>query len=272
MTQSSAAATGPSIAAIHRYPVKSMMGESLNATAIGPLGLVGDRKFALGDANTGKVVSAKNPGKWPNLFSFRAAFSPPSTQGPVLVTLPDGRILSSEDPQLPQTLSAALGREVKLMSTAPAAAQLEEYWPDMPELPNRGVVTDENLPPGTFFDCAILHLLTTATLDQLRSLYPAGRFEPRRFRPNLIVTTPAGENGFIENSWIGHEVMIGPEVRLKITGPCPRCVMTTLAQDDLPRDPAVLRTAAQHNQAHVGVYASVVRGGEVRRGDSVTVL
>ena len=62
---------------------------------------------------------------------------------------------------------------------------------------------------------------------------------------------------------------IGDEVRLSITGPCPRCVMTTLPQGDLPRDPDILRTAARHNHVHVGVYAAVVRGGMIRRGDSV---
>jgi uncharacterized protein YcbX len=141
----------------------------------------------------------------------------------------------------------------------------------MEELPKRDVVTDEALPPGTFFDCATVHLLTTATLAELQSLYPAGRIEPRRFRPNFIVSTPAEAKGFVENEWIGKMLSIGDQVQLKITGPCPRCVMTTLAQDDLPRDPMVLRTAAKHNGAHVGVYASVLRGGTIRRGDPVTL-
>jgi MOSC domain-containing protein YiiM len=45
--------------------------------------------------------------------------------------------------------------------------------------------------------------------------------------------------------------------------------MTTLAQGDLLNDPGILRTAAQQNQANVGVYAAVVRGGTIRRGDLV---
>ena len=56
-----------------------------------------------------------------------------------------------------------------------------------------------------------------------------------------------------------------------VTGPCVRCVMTTLAQGDLPRDPGILRTAAQHNKVSVGVYATVERGGTIRRGDAVRV-
>ena len=76
---------------------------------------------------------------------------------------------------------------------------------------------------------------------------------------------------FTENAWIGQIVAIGDAVRLSITGPCARCVMTTLPQGDLPKDVGILRTAAQHNHANVGVYASVLQSGKVRRGDSATL-
>ncbi len=141
----------------------------------------------------------------------------------------------------------------------------------MPELSNRDVVTDEAMPPGTFFDLAILHVLTTGTLEKLREAYPGGRFEPRRFRPNLIVST-GDKKEFVENGWIGKTLAIGPEVRIQVTGPCPRCVMTTLAQADLPKDPGILKAAAKTNEVRVGVYASVVQGGTVRVGDAVSVL
>ncbi|MDB5289021.1 MAG: domain containing protein [Phycisphaerales bacterium] len=260
------------VAALHRYPVKSMMGESLNSTEVGTRGLLHDRSFALGDPSNGKVVSAKNPGKWPTLFAFRAALARGSGSNAVVeITLPDGQIIASNDPVLETVLSRALGRPVTFLNHAPAEAKLEEYWPDMEELSNRDIVTEEPLPQGTFFDCATVHLLTTATLDTLRSLYPAGRFEPRRFRPNVIIATPPEITGFAESAWIGKAVSLGSQVQLKITGPCPRCVMTTLAQDDLPRDPLVLKTAAKHNHAHVGVYASVTKGGVIRRGDVVHV-
>jgi uncharacterized protein len=261
------------LSSLHRYPVKSMMGESLNATDVSTAGVSYDRAYALSDPSTGKVVSAKNPSKWPDLFAFRAALAEPAncgdSQAIVRITLPNGRMISSDDPRIGAVLSDALGKSVTLLSASPPGAQLEEYWPDMQELPKRDVVTEEPLPPGTFFDCATVHLLTTSTLAALQSLHPTGRIEPRRFRPNFIVSTQA--SGFVENAWIGKTLSIGDQVQLKITGPCPRCVMTTLAQDDLPRDPMVLRTAAQHNGAHVGVYASVIRGGTIRRGDSVTL-
>jgi uncharacterized protein len=141
----------------------------------------------------------------------------------------------------------------------------------MEGLDYRNTVTEWDLPEGTFFDLASVHILTTATIDRLRELYPQGRFEVRRFRPNIVVRPPASEVGFVENSWVGRMLALGDEVRLNITGPCPRCVMTTLPQGDLPADPGVLRTAARENEANVGVYAEVIQGGTVRRGDPVTL-
>jgi uncharacterized protein YcbX len=186
------------------------------------------------------------------------------------VTLPSGAYAVSSNADFAKTVSGALGRSVSLLASSPPDAQLEEYWPDMEGLAHRDHVTDEAVPAGTFFDLAILHILTTSTLDKLRSLYPGGRFEPRRFRPNLIVATP-GQVGFVENEWIGKTLSIGPEVKIQVTGPCPRCVMTTLAQGDLPKDPGVLKTAAQHNEVRVGIYASVVQPGMVKIGDAISV-
>lgn len=82
---------------------------------------------------------------------------------------------------------------------------------------------------------------------------------------------PAKEQGFVEQTWIGHTLAIGDEVRLKISGPCGRCVMTTLPQGDLPKDSGILRTAVQHNQGHVSCYAAVVQGGTITRGDRVKI-
>jgi uncharacterized protein len=265
-----------SVVSLWRYPVKSMMGEELNAADVTERGLVGDRQFAVVDAATGRVAGAKNPRKWGNFFDFRASYVEPPVAGAELpavrLTLPDGAVVSSEQPDLEQVLSATLGREVKFAQASgnggTSGATAEEYWPDMEGLDHRDTVTDWELPPGTFFDLAVVHVLTTGTLDRLRQLYPGGRFEVRRFRPNIVVATD--EPGFVENGWIDRTVAIG-DVRLRINGPCPRCVMTTLSQGDLPKDPGILRTAAQENEANVGVYADVVKDGVVRRGDLVAV-
>jgi uncharacterized protein YcbX len=271
------------VASLWRYPVKSMLGEELHAAEVTTRGLLGDRAYALRDSAGGKVVSAKNPRKWPHLFDFRAAFVDcPRLGAPlplVRITLPDGRTVTSDHGDLDRILSQALHREVALEAaersqraadgvSSPAPATAEAYWPDMEGLVYRDAVTEFELPEGTFFDCAVVHVLTTATLERLSALYPAGRFEVRRFRPNIVVETDAGIKDFVENAWIGRTLAIGDTVRLSITRPCSRCVMTTLPQADLPRDSGILRTVAQHNHAHVGVYAAVVRGGMIRRGDA----
>lgn len=262
-----------SVFSLWRYPVKSMMGEELNATEITERGLLGDRAFALIDNADGKVATAKNPRKWPHLFDFRATFieSPHAAlkAHPVRIALPDGTTVTSDQGDLNQVLSQALNREVTFRASQSGLVTAEEYWPDMEGLDHRDTVTDFTLPEETFFDCATVHLLTTATFDRLRELYPQGRFEVRRFRPNIVVQLASGERDFAENSWVGHTLAIGTDVRLNITGPCGRCVMTTLAQGDLPRDPGILRTAALHNQVNVGVYADVERRGTIRRGDPI---
>jgi uncharacterized protein YcbX len=285
MSQSAEGAVG-AVVSLWRYPVKSMMGEELNAAEISERGLVGDRAYAVVDGADGKVASAKNPRKWPHMFDYRAAFVDPPRYGvempPVRVTLPDGSVVISNQADLDESLSGLLGRQVSLQPAEPGqreparsgfgdrqARRAEEYWPDMEGLDERDAVTDFDLPEGTFFDCAVVHVLTTATLDRLRELYPEGRFEVRRFRPNVVVETSNCVKDFVEDAWIGRTVRIGDGVQLAITGPCPRCVMTTLAQADLPKDSGILRTAAQHNEVNVGVYASVMRGGRVRRGDAI---
>ncbi len=263
-----------SIVSLWRYPVKSMQGEELNASDITERGLRGDRAFALVDAAEGRVASAKNPRKWPHLFDFRASFARPLDNGPLLpvrITLPNGTTLVSEQNDRDQVLSAAVGRAVSWCGTAPEAPVLEEYWPDVDGLAHRDAVTDETMPAGTFFDLATIHVLTTATLERLRELYPQGRFEVRRFRPNVVVACAAPAAGFVEQNWVGRTLSLGREVQLHVTGPCPRCVMTTLPQADLARDPGILRTAVQHGQGHVGVYARVVRVGTLKRGDAVQV-
>jgi uncharacterized protein len=274
-----------SVSTLWRYPVKSMMGEELNASVITPSGVLGDRSFALIDKETGKVVSAKNPKKWPDFFAYRAAYAfPPRAPSlpPVLITLPSGEIIRSDEPDVDAGLSAALARGVTLASSAPQGPSIEQYWPEnegkADEVSQEAVAGDA--PVGTFFDYATLHILTTGTIDRLHSLYPRGRFEARRFRPNIVIDT-AGEDGFVENDWVGKIIRIGDEVRLQITDPCPRCVMPTLAQGDLPKDLGILHNGIVHNKVHVpfagrslpsvGVYAKVISTGTVRRGDSVEI-
>jgi uncharacterized protein YcbX len=193
--------------------LKSMQGEELTTAEVTERGLLGDRAYALVDSSDGKAATAKNPRKWPHLFDFRATFGeqPRSAAkvAPVRIVLPDGTTVTSDQRDLRQILSKALNREVTFRAAQPGAVNAEEYWPDMDGLDHRDTVTDFTLPEGTFFDVAMVHLLTTATLDRLRELYPQGRFEVRRFRPNIVVQLAAGEKGFAENAWVGHTLALG---------------------------------------------------------------
>ena len=271
------------VAALWRYPVKSMQGEELSEGEITPHGLLGDRVYALIDVAEGKAVSAKNPVKWPMLLGCKSVFAEPPRKGAVppavRITLHDGSTTESTACDCHQVISKAFRRPVVLAvadrgwmsgvhATLPAtwAGKAEQYWPDMNGLNHRDTVTEFTLPRGTFFDGAIVHLITIATLTKLHQVYPKGRFEPQRFRPNILIDTPEAANGFVEQSWVGKTLSIG-DAQLAITGSCGRCVMTTLAQGDLPKDNGILRTAVQYNDGNVGVYAKVIKGGTIKRGD-----
>jgi uncharacterized protein YcbX len=250
-----------------------MLGEEINSSYVTERGLLGDRAYAIIDEETGKVASAKNPRKWGNIFDFRSIFIDLLEAGDsiprVRITLPDGVQTFSDQDDIDDTLSKAFGRKVRLMKASLEKPVYEEYWPDIDGLAQREIVSDENMPSQTFYDIAVIHLITTSTINHLRKLYPEGRFEVRRFRPNIVIESASGENGFLENSWIDKIITIGEEVSLRVTGPCTRCVMTTLPQGDLPRDLGILQTIAKYNQVNVGVYASVIRGGTICRGDLV---
>lgn len=261
------------VVSIWRYPVKSMLGEELNSSYVTERGLIGDRAYALIDQKTGKVASAKNPKKWGKLFDFRSVFiDPPQVVEnipSVRITFPDGTHIFSDQNNIDYTLSKVLDQDVRLMRASLERPSYEEYWPDIDGLEQREKVTDETMPSQTFFDLAVIHLLTTSTINRLRELYPEGRFEVRRFRPNIVIESASGEKDFIENLWMGKKIMIGEDIVLRVTGPCTRCVMTTLSQGDLPKDLGILRTIARYNKVNAGVYASVQRGGTIRRGDLV---
>lgn len=281
-------ATVGTVGALWRYPVKSMMGEHLGASEVTDRGLLGDRAYALVDAADGKVASAKNPRKWPTLFDFGASFVDPPRVGtplpPVRITLPDGAQVTStqgdRDGICPRRSIARYARRGRRRRARDGGVHVPRSLGPQGQgvlaghggsrLPGHGDRLRQ--PEGTFFDLAIVHVVTTATLERLQELYPDGRFAVERFRPNVVVQTAEGAADFLENAWIGRTLALGETLRLSITGPCPRCVMTTLAQGDLPRDVGILRTAAQQNGAKVGVYASVVRGGTVRGGDEVRLV
>ena len=166
------------LASVWRYPVKSMMGEELNAAEVSEKGIVGDRAYALVDIESNKVVSAKNPKKWPEMFYFYARYNETPTtnqkQTSVAITLPNGDTLNSDQADADQVLSTAFSRPVKLTTQAPTKATLEQYWPEYEgentEISEEAISGDAH--EGSFFDYATLHILTTATVLELQKLCP----------------------------------------------------------------------------------------------------
>lgn len=291
-------ATVGSVAELWRFPVKSMKGEQLQEVTVTERGVLGDRAYALIDAETGKVASAKSVKLFPDLLACRAAFTGPPQAGretpPVRIDLPNGRSVTSDSSDVDRALSAYCRRDVRLARVAPDNFTIDQYHPDIEGADpggNRDTVVAQKLgaalfaalgmespvPAGAFFDVFPLSLLTTSTLARLNQLRPQSRFEQRRFRMNMIVRTE--QPGFVENDWVGHQLGLGVSARINVALLDPRCVMTTLAQDDLPQDTDVLRTLVRHNRMQVGdlgqfpcagVYAVVAVPGTVRTGDNVT--
>ena len=232
-----------SVTALWRYPVKSLLGEELEEARFAGRGIPGDRAYAVADGKSGQIRNAKRAG-WQDLFSFSARLEGDAAgdrESSLRISTPDGRIIPGDHPGRDRLLSEAFGRET----------YLEEAGED------------------PFFDLGAVHLLTTASLGRLRESYPEGNFDARRFRPNVVVELDSGETGFVEDGWLGRTLCLGDEVVLEVSETVVRCVMTTLAQGDLPKDPKIMSTTYTHNDNQVGVYARVLRGGRVLRGDRV---
>lgn len=276
-----------SVAALFRYPVKSMLGERADELAIGPAGALGDRTWALRELASGRIVSAK---KWSGMFGFSSSHSEPpehNPAAPVRITMPDGRTINADDPAASSAISAALGHQVRLERAdagknsraifEPASifgdAPLEQILPSLQKyMMERPGPDDFALRPGTFFDAAPLHLLADKTLDHLARLSGLDAFDVRRFRPNIFIAAESVGAGFVEDEWLGAQLEIGSALKIAVIAPVIRCVMTTHAQSDLPRELGVLRAAAAHHAALVGVYGAAVGSGRLRVGDPVTLL
>lgn len=287
------------VAGLWRFPVKSMLGEELDAVDVTESGIVGDRAFALIDKETGKVVTAKHPKLWPNLLRCRAVFGEQPRAGeelpPVRIDLADGTSVMTDAPDVDTVLSRFCGREVELAPAAPADFTIDQYHPDQEHLDpqgHRNEVTDTKLgtalfeeigqpspvPAGSLFDVFPVSLMTTSTLDHLNELEPESEFDVRRFRMNVVIDTP--QRGFVENAWLGRALAVGDDVALAVAMPDPRCVMTTVAQEGLERDPNILKALAKHNRLDVaggglypcaGMYATVASPGRLHTGDRVAM-
>ncbi|MEY2568053.1 MAG: uncharacterized protein QOE35_2582 [Actinomycetota bacterium] len=242
---------------IWRFPVKSMQGEGLAAGMLTERGLPGDRAWGVVEDATGRVLSAKRE---PRLMEATAF----SADGSVRVRLPDGMVCPP-GPDVDKALTAWLGRDVRLLRAEDHAAT---YEMNVSAVDEDSAVIELPCPPGTYFDAAAVHLLSTSSLATMAARQPGSRWDLHRFRPTLLVDTD-GSEGFPEDEWIGEEIVVGA-ARLRVFAPTVRCRMTVHEQPGLARDLDIARAVNREHDGNLGVYAVVVTPGRVAASDSVT--
>ena len=274
------------IAGIFRYPVKSMLGEALDAATLTRDGIPGDRAWGVRDEQRGDFFVGKRCAK---LMSCSAWYADPAGAPDVpWIRIPDGETFRANAVRAAERVTRAIGRQVTLWSVVPEARQAEprgdvDLEAEMRQMlarePGEPVPDFSNPPPelleiqargGPFFDAYPLLLLTRQAIESLTAAAPNSRIDVRRFRPNILIETP--EPGpFPEQGWIDRRVRIGGAL-LKIQSTCIRCVMTTHGFADLPKDPRVMRTLVREAEGNLGVYATVEEPGPIRRGDALTPI
>ena len=281
------------VSELWRYPVKSMGGELIESAAIDQNGVAGDRGWALRES--GDTRSAK---QMPRLLQFAARYQEePSLDRrspPVELTLPDDEPLTSADDDVHRRLSDVLGRDVILTSVRPAD-DLDHYRrrPPNPDaepapgflevmgmeegdpMPDFGAIEMDVLqqyssPPGTYFDCFPIHIMTTASLNELAALGGGEDVDVRRFRPNVLIDTGDAQ-GLLEVDWTGKRLRMGG-VTIELMSTAVRCSMPAHAQREFGASRAVGRALIEHTRQHLGSYCNVVESGTVNVGDSVELL
>jgi len=266
-----------------------MVGVSVESVNLSPLGIVGDRHWAIRDNERGGIRGAKKIG---GLMQFSAR---PIGDGSehVVITFPDGTEVLSTAPNVSQLLSASLQHSVTLESLptdgslehfrrGPADSadmmeelrgmfgrEAEEPLPDFSAFPPE--VAEFESPPGTHHDCWPLLVMTTSALQALNDAVPESQIDVLRFRPSIVIHTE-NETGHVEFSWKGTTASLGSAV-IEFLDPCPRCIMITRKiNDELPEDRAILRHVVRDLNQAVGVYARIVTPGHVALGDTVQFL
>jgi len=247
------------LAGIWRYPVKSFQGEPLATAQLDATGVVGDRRWAVADRTTGRVLSAKRDG--------RLLLATARTADPVTLDLPGEPSIAGPGPEADRALTAWLGRTVQLIEADEHVPTFERQADD----------TDDRSPtalwegrPGRFVDSSPIHLLTTGSLIAAAAARPDLDWSVQRFRPNLLVD--CGTANRVEDHWVGRRVAVG-SAELLISRPCRRCVMTTRPQPGgIAHQPDIFRHLAATADQALGVRAEVVQPGHISLGDPVRLL
>ena len=271
------------ISQLWTYPVKSMVGVSVESVELSSLGIVGDRHWAIRDLERGGIRGAKKIGE---LMQFSAQ----RNNNDVIITFPGGTQVSSADEDVNFMLSEVLGRNV-LLESLPADNNLEHFRrgpgdSDDPLTELRGIfgreeneplpnfasfppeVAEFESPPGTHHDCWPLMVMTTSALQAMQQALPDSNVDIKRFRPSIVIDTP--ESGHPEFTWTGKTAQLGTAV-IEFLDPCPRCIMITRKiNDELPEDRAILRHVVRDLNQAVGVYARILTPGRVALGDALT--
>jgi uncharacterized protein len=227
------------VAALARYPVKSLAGEELAGVLVDERGCAGDRLWSVRDPD-GRLGSGKTTRRFRRMGGLLELVAGYDGDVPV-IAFPDGRRLRGDEAGIDEALSRHVGRPVSLAR-------------------EDGV---------SHFDEGPLHLVTTASLATLARA--RGReVDWRHTRANLLVET--AEEGFPEQAWVGRKLVLGPEVVLRVRGLMPRCVMVDAEQDGLPGDPGLLRVITELAAGALGVWADVEHVGRLRVGDDVGLV
>lgn len=223
---------------IRRYPVKSILGESLLSVSLDHRGLIGDRLWAIRN-DSGKFGSGKTTRRFQwmdRLFDYKARYD----DSVPIVTMPDGIEYRGDSGEVHEVLSKWLGLPVTL-------------------------TREETV---SHFDEGPVSVITASSLRMI-SQHLGEVVDARRFRANLLIDTDS--IGYREDQWIGRTIQVGSTARLKVVAPLQRCVMVNNAQEDLHDDSRILRTLAQNHGATFGVWATVETSCEIAIGDEATV-
>jgi uncharacterized protein len=266
-----------------RYPIKSMLGTTVNKMFITGRGALVDRAWALRDVENGRIASAK---KFPRLLEFRAAYEvepTADTPGRVRIETPDGQTLDPEDPEASRAISKVLGRTLQLENRAEEDEKTtidpKTVFGDVPVGEMKPDWTPDTMPDyfqlmkNSFFEIGPVFVLASGSVEHLLQLQGGtALIDRRRFRPNLFVDSGQESDRFIEDDWLSGTLAVGDTLMLDEFQPTVWCVTSTLAQEELPRDLSILRTTAKSHKGCLGVYASVRSPGLTRVGDPVTLL